>query len=114
LTDLLQEIFYKKTDFYWVNGIDDESWVAFFSLIELPKTKDLLIPNNFYQPLINSLLILGNRISTLGLEPEVLSRMPQVEEYHSDFLALTTELHVFLTAYQEGRYVEANEELKQL
>lgn len=114
LTDLLQEVFYNKTDYYWVNGIDDETWVAFFSLIDLPKTKDFLIPNTFLQPLLNSLLILGNRISTLGLEPEILARMPRVEEYHSDFLALTTETHVFLIAYQSGKYVEANDELKQL
>ncbi|RZK62846.1 MAG: hypothetical protein EOO85_31825, partial [Pedobacter sp.] len=114
LTDLLQEVICNKKDYHWVNGIDEETWMAFFSLIDLPKTKDVLIPNTFFQPLINSLLIIGNRISTLGLEPEILSRMPRVEEYHSDFLALSTELHVFLNAYQSGMYAEASDELKQL
>lgn len=114
LTDLLQEVFYDKKDYHWVNGIDNETWETFFSLIELPKTKDITIVDTFYQPMINSLMILGNRISTLGLEPEIVSRMPSVDQYHSDFLALSTDLHIFLTAYQEDRYLEANETLKQL
>ncbi len=114
LTDLLQEVFYDKNDYHWVNGIDDETWMTFFALIELPKTKDIILPDTFYHPIINSLLILGNRISTLGLEPDIMSRLPHVEQYHSDFLALSTELHIFLNAYQEDHYVDSNESLKQL
>lgn len=114
LTDLLQEVFYNKHDHIWVNGIDDETWKEFFSLIELPKSQDLILPDPFYMPIVNSVHILTNRISSLGLEPEILTRMPHVEKYHSDFLALSTEMHTFLNAHRLDHHQEANDSLKQV
>ncbi len=114
LTDLLQEIFHKVNDHRWVSGVDNETWMALFSMIELPKTKSLILPDIFHLPIINSLQILGNRIASLGLEPEILSRMPHVEKYHSDFLALSSEIHHFLNAYQAEQQIEANDSLKQI
>src|SRR5690606_21121340 len=93
LTDLLQEVFHNKNDHYWVNDVDDEIWQELFSLIELPKSLDLILPELFYMPIINSVHILTNRITSLGLEPEIATRMPHVEKYHSDFLALSSEMH---------------------
>lgn len=114
MTDLLEEVFYDKHDHFWVNGINDEIWVEFFSLIFLPKTKDVILPDTFYLPVIRALQILGNRIAALGLEPEIRSKMPHVEQYNSDFLALDSEIYVFLTFYQAKNYMDANESLKQI
>ena len=114
LTDLLQEVFHNKNDHYWVNDVDDEIWQELFSLIELPKSLDLILPDLFYMPIINSVHILTNRITSLGLEPEIAARMPHVEKYHSDFLALSSEMHTFLSAHQQDHQTEASESLKQV
>ncbi|WP_353133165.1 site-specific recombinase [Pseudopedobacter sp.] len=114
LTDLLQEVFHNKNDHYWVNGIDAKVWQELFSLIELPKSLDLILPDLFYMPIINSVHILTNRITSLGLEPEISTRMPHVEKYHSDFLALSSEMHTFLSAHQQDQKTEASESLKQV
>ncbi|ADY53317.1 site-specific recombinase Gcr [Pseudopedobacter saltans DSM 12145] len=114
LTDLLLEVFNNKNDHYWVEGVADDVWKQLFSLIDLPKSLDLILPDLFYMPIVNSVLILTNRISSLGLEPEIAMRMPHVEKYHSDFLALSSEVHNFLNAHKQDQQIEASESLKQV
>lgn len=114
LTDLLQEVFNNKNDHYWVDGIADEVWKELFSLIDLPKSQDLILPDLFYMPIVNSVHILTNRIASLGLEPEIATRMPHVEKYHSDFLALSSEMHTFLNAHQQDLHTESSDSLKQV
>ena len=68
---VINKIFYKKTDHFWVEGIDKNLWIQFFEGlgIQINLTEPKLI-----QQLQQALQLLSHRVTTLGLEKEITQR----------------------------------------
>ena len=68
---VINKIFYKKTDYNWVEGIENDLWIQFFEIlgIQINMTEPALI-----KQLKCSLQILSYRITTLGLEKDINQR----------------------------------------
>lgn len=66
---LLNRIFFKKSDYEWVEAIPGEKWVQFFGLIRLPFSSDEPVIRN---QAVTSLQILSAGLSQLGWEKEVI------------------------------------------
>lgn len=66
---LLDRIFYRKTDYQWVESIPREKWMQFFELIKLPLSANEPVIIN--QAMV-SLQILGAGVAQLGWEKEII------------------------------------------
>jgi len=80
---VINKIFYKRSDYIWVEGIDGNLWKQFFEVlgIQINLTEPALI-----KQLQRSLQILSYRITTLGLEKEITHRYENLEDAVYPFL----------------------------
>ncbi|MGG9972737.1 hypothetical protein ACQ33O_13175 [Ferruginibacter sp. SUN002] len=104
---IINKIFYKKRDHFWVEGIDKKLWVQFFEMlgIQINLTEPKLI-KQFQQ----SLQLLSYRITTLGLEKEITHRYENFEDAIYPFL----EQNRLVNEYLHLNETHGNEEMQQM
>lgn len=92
---VIDKVFYKKTDYIWVSGIDKNLWIQFFEVlgIQINLTEQKLI-NQFNQ----ALQFLSYRITTLGLEKEITQRFGDYENTVYPFLEQNRLVNEYLHA----------------
>lgn len=80
---VINKIFYKRSDYLWVEGITPDLWKQFFEMlgIQINLTEPALI-----RQLQQALQILSYRITTLGLEKEITHRYENFEDAVYPFL----------------------------
>lgn len=65
---------------------------------------------NNRQELLNAIVVLSQRITTMGMEPEIVSKLPQIDDLNSPFLRLNAEVMQYAERVQknpeEGGYDE--------
>ena len=74
---IVNNIFFKKNDYEWVEAIPRQAWINFFESIGFsfsPRHNDLKIE------LLQSLKILSFQVAQLGLEKEVLNYVPEEQK----------------------------------
>jgi site-specific recombinase len=102
-------IFLDKKDYQWVRAIPDENWSLFLSDLFSGYSPTLL--KYIEKEVLNSILILAQRAASLGIDSEIVSRIPRVDDLDSPFLGLNREvmLYVEKTLNQSDYTVEAHE-----
>ncbi len=76
---VINSIFYKKSDYQWVEAIPRQDWVHFFETLGIRFSPGALRIKN---ELLASLKILSFQVAQLGLEREVLNYLPEQERHH--------------------------------
>lgn len=66
---VINRVFYKKTDYRWVEGIDQELWKSFFEILGIQVN---LTEKKLIRQLQRSLQILSYRLANLGFEKEII------------------------------------------
>lgn len=80
---VIRRVFYKPTDYIWVEGIDIALWKRFFRLLRVQVN---LNNQQLIDQLRNALRILSYRVATLGLEREVAKRFGTNKDAIAPFL----------------------------
>lgn len=75
---VINNVFYKKNDYIWVESISRQTWINFFKAIGFSFSPR---HNSLKKELIQALKILSFQVAQLGLEKEVLSYLPGDEQY---------------------------------
>ncbi|OSZ77861.1 hypothetical protein CAP36_16020 [Chitinophagaceae bacterium IBVUCB2] len=75
---VINNVFFKKSDYIWVEAIPRQAWVDFFEAIGFSFSPR---HNSLKKELIQALKILSFQVAQLGLEKEVLSYLPDDEQY---------------------------------
>lgn len=99
-TGTFNEIFYKSWDYLWVNEIPYEDWISLFQELGLKEVDDLDPADQVFGQLVNSILVLSQRVGSLGLEPEILSKLPELEEFDSPFMVQNKDIFAYLDHIQ--------------
>lgn len=84
------KLFSDNKDYEWVAAISNENWVAFFQ--DIFKKDDPTLLNHIRKQVLNSILILAQRATTLGIDHEFVSRIPRADDLDSPFLGLNREV----------------------
>ncbi|UEG49842.1 site-specific recombinase [Ferruginibacter lapsinanis] len=102
---VINKIFYKKKDHFWVEGIDKKLWIQFFEMlgIQINLTEPKLI-----RQLQQSLQLLSYRITTLGLEKEMTHRYENFVDAIYPFLEQNRLVNEYLHLCETG----GNEEMQ--
>ncbi|MCS6988345.1 MAG: site-specific recombinase [Chloroherpetonaceae bacterium] len=95
LADFLEECFSEPTDHLWVKAIPNATWLDLWQLLN--RDGELPACVVFEISLMQSILVLSHRVSAMGLEPDLMKRVPPIERFPSPFITMDTEV---------GNYVE--------
>lgn len=79
----IQELFYKRFDYEWVNAIPNEKWE---NLLEPFDITSRLVSPYFQSQVENAIIILSQRIAVLALEKEISQRLPEIDKLYSPFI----------------------------
>lgn len=99
LRDLFNLVFYKKSDHEWVKAIKPEVLVELFSvLFERPA---------YAKPLLNAVEILTHRVTSASLDPNIISRYPELKTSYSPFLRLNKKLIDLVQEHERNGFVSS-------
>ena len=87
-------LFSDSIDYQWVRAISDENWCAFFQDVFSEPDPDLL--RYIEKEILNSILVLAQRAASLGIDREIVSRIPRVDDLDSPFLGLNREVIMYV------------------
>ncbi|MFZ9660710.1 MAG: hypothetical protein ACO29O_02430, partial [Chitinophagaceae bacterium] len=93
---VLDRVFYKETDFKWVEGVDKDLWKSLFGIIgfEIDLQDEKLL-----KQLGQSLQILSYRLANAGLEEEIQQRFDFINNAAYPFLEQNRLIGMFLEKY---------------
>ncbi|TXD77496.1 site-specific recombinase [Algoriphagus ratkowskyi] len=101
-TGTFNEIFHKPWDYLWINEIAYEDWISLFRVLGQKEVNDLEVTDEVFGQLTNSILVLSQRIGSLGLEQEILSKLPELEEFDSPFMVQNKDIFLYLDNIQNS------------
>jgi site-specific recombinase len=99
---VINKIFYKKSDYWWVDRIEPELWKQFFEIlgIQINLTEPALI-----KQLLQSLQVISYRITTLGLEKEMTHGYENFEDAIYPFLEQNQLVNKYLQLNSVGEAI---------
>ncbi len=99
LADFLDACFSERNDYLWVKAIPNTLWLELWQLFTHGGAMNAV--GVFELSLLQSILVLSHRISAMGLEPDLMNRIPSIEHFQSPFLVMDTEVGNFVELYQK-------------
>jgi site-specific recombinase len=99
LKDILALIFIRQDDDVWVSAVPDACWLE---LLEALRFDEQTAGDGLPAPLrdiLDAVLVLSYRISSIGLEPELIRNEPALEEFASPFLTQNDEVGEYLEQF---------------
>ncbi|NRR28599.1 site-specific recombinase [Oxalobacteraceae bacterium] len=99
LSDALDQVMYKKTDYLWISAVPAADWMALFDEI-FPKPGPTSVGGNLMLPgLLEAIRTLSYRVAAIGLEPKLTNFHTEIETYDSPFMEQNTEVNAYLDGY---------------
>lgn len=114
---LIEKVFYKRKDYVWVAYIPDTTWAELCQILELPSISELDNKSSNVEAILNAILITSLRVSSIGLESEIIDRLPELEKLDSPFLAQNIEVDQFIAYFKTQEDFDRsteNEDYKQV
>lgn len=94
LSYLLNNAFYKSTDYLWINNVSDKQWKRLFELLDFKPLSELSNQHFAVEEVITAIEVLSLRISGLGLDDNLLKMVPELKKLDSPFIALAKEASI--------------------
>jgi site-specific recombinase len=85
-------IFNKKSDPRWLKEVSIEKWSELLNQIDYGPGEGNLLA----EQIANALVVLSHRITSLGLEPELSSKLPDIDKLASPFITQSEEIIRFV------------------
>lgn len=111
---LVREAFNRSTDYIWLSSIKQESWQELYDALV---TTDDTTANIYSTPsyLLNSIQVLAQRITAIAYEPEIDSKLPEIESPTSPYAEITRSAILFIKGIraneQSDKIAKLGEEL---
>ncbi len=114
LRTVINEIFYKKNDYQWVNSISNELWIELAQTLHLFDSQE--VKKYFLNEMLNAIVVLAQKATSLGLEPEIIEKLPDMDDLNSPFLSMLIEITKFVEKYKDvtTRQMPSDEDYKHI
>ncbi len=93
---IISRVFYRKSDYVWVEGIDRGLWKRFFDMLGIQVN---LSDAPLTRQLTQALQILSYRMATLGMEKEVISRYIDFRDAIQPFIEQNRLVNLYVERY---------------
>ena len=111
---VFNEVFWKKNDYKWVQSIPTEIWEQLIKrlglLCHFPRQDK---NNKHFNNFISAIQISSHRIAALGLDPEISSKLPHIDEINSPFLEQNREITFYINTFDENTQID-NDDYKHI
>lgn len=97
LKDVFGLIFSKSNDDEWVAALPNEIWLQLFTALRF-ELADTVLVDGVYRALLESAQVLSYRLSSSGLEPELIRNHEDLENYTSPFITQNLDITTLITA----------------
>jgi len=101
MRDVFGTIFTRVDDHVWINGVDEQIWMALISAIGFRVRAARLKPDGMVNEILSAVQVLSYRISAIGLESELVRNHPDIERHESPFLRQNDEINEFINEFRE-------------
>ncbi len=102
-------LFSEEKDYQWVRAVPDEAWCGF--LQEVFRKYENESFEYIRKEVLNAILVLAQRAAGLGIDPEIVSRIPRVDDLDSPFLGLNREVIMYVEkSLHDASYSELGHE----
>jgi len=99
LAHVINYLFNKRSDHIWLQKIDYENWALLFGKINLSQIESHSA--KLANQICNAIIVLCHRITTMGIDPYLVSKMPEIDDNDSPFFELNHQVSVFVKKHQE-------------
>lgn len=100
LKDVFGQIFNRDDDYVWVQGVANDVWADLIRSLggRLPKVRHT--HKLMTDEVLNAVQVLSYRITTIGLEAELVRNYPAIEKFESPFLRQNDEINNYAETYR--------------
>mgnify|MGYP003608023164 CR=1 FL=1 len=105
LRDLFDLCFHHSTDARWVANITEEDWQTLFWLLRDLDGSGQLI-NETRSRILSAIMIVSYRITSIGIEPELIRAHPAINEFKSPFLVQNREVIDYVEDFKRRLYAD--------
>ena len=95
---VINHVFYKQSDYVWVEAIDRSLWINFFSLIGFNVN---VSEAGIVRQLNEALFILTQRCTTLALEKDIIDNAREKDHADYSFFKLNTAVQIYLQQFEK-------------
>lgn len=106
LLNLLNILFPRRNDYKWLGAIPIEDWQKFFRLLDMLEFYRLPQGHSLREAMENAIQVVSYRISSIGLEPKITDKLPELNRPESPFIEQNKELIQYLAQLNSGDYDE--------
>ena len=105
LRDLFNLCFHQPSDARWIENITEEDWQDILMLLaEVEEPTKLL--NETRSRILSAIMIVSYRITSIGIEPELIRAHPVINEFKSPFLAQNREVIDYVEVFKRRLYAD--------
>ncbi|MFZ3001850.1 MAG: site-specific recombinase [Undibacterium umbellatum] len=101
IKDVFGQLFDKKSDHIWINGVTDLTWMDLLKAIGFRSPA----PRTTYAALtceiLSAVQVLSYRITNIGLEAELVRNYPDIEKFESPFLRQNDAINDYVICYSK-------------
>lgn len=102
LKDLFALVFTRHDDEAWVNAVPDTRWLELLAALRFDEQAAHVDLPSPVRGILDAVLVLSYRISSIGLEPELIRNEPSLEEFASPFLTQNDEVGEYLEQFSQA------------
>lgn len=111
LSHFINFVFNKSDDYKWIEKIDDENWKKIIDLIDTEKL--VAHSQKLAHQVHNAIIILCHRLATIGIDPYLVSKLPEIDDSDSPFFELNHQVNLFVKKYLDRETLDIdNNELE--
>ncbi len=107
---LLEKVFHKKTDHLWVSKVPSDVWMRLLAMTGIRSVREMSKDHLAIEQILNALVIISLRITNIGLDPEMVDRLPELEKFGSPFLAQNEEIDQYVADFKENPTFDRSQE----
>ncbi|MCU6435681.1 site-specific recombinase [Undibacterium sp. Jales W-56] len=99
IKDVFGQLFDRNTDHHWVDGVADTVWLDLFKCLGFKVSNPRTTYAALTQEVLSAIQVLSYRITTIGLEAELVRNYPDIEKFESPFLRQNDAINDYVTQY---------------
>jgi site-specific recombinase len=101
LKDVLGMIFRRRDDYQWMREAGTEAWLE---LVQALDVESYASPDTgkVAQQIVAAMEVLSYRITSIGLEPELVRNYPAIERHESPFLTQNAEMRAYVDDWRKA------------
>lgn len=94
LRTVINEVFYFKSDYNWINSVSNELWIELAQTLQLFDNPE--VQQYFLNEMLNAIVVLAQKATSLALEPEIIEKLPDMDDLNSPFLSMLIAITKFV------------------